>query len=300
MNLWQSGSATPLEYSRQIRRLIRSGQLKVRAVLTGLVPRVCRLRIDLPIENESGIKGLHYVASYTDEDQGYLKGMVESCEAFQRIILYHDRSDHKFRYNESLRFQLLIASAQRLGATWVLIDSPKTRFSAEFRVQIGHLLERYAGTPTVLVLSERYLWGDFAHYASPKSAGEKHTVQKLFALTDRMVFDGKPLHAMQRPSNYTNIVITDASRYYLGRFNLATMHKKAQFYNSVDGRDYSFLTDVSTPAPHGEYVLGIGEFERRTLLNSEHSNAPQSTPSGRLPSETRAGPFRVRKMRRNL
>jgi hypothetical protein len=189
-----------------------------------------RLPIDKPIVNSDGLKGVFLVASYTDNDKGYLKGMIESSQAFEKLILYHDKTKvNDFDFNESIRFQQLVRAARRNGARWVLVGSPKTRFSREFKHQIKPLVVKYDGTPTVLALHERYLWNDFNQYAYPKIVGDDLFIEKFFSLTDHMVFDGKKIHATQRPINYTNVVHTTASRYYLGRFNLNMMKKKQSF-----------------------------------------------------------------------
>ena len=83
-----------------------------------------------------------------------------------------------------------------------------------------------------------------------------------------MVFDNHPIHATQHPINYNEMITTNASRYYLGRFNLDTMKAKAQFYSQKDGKDYSYLYNMSKPIKHNENVLGIGDFEKKELLDN--------------------------------
>lgn len=242
-------------------------KLLTKSVIRKLYLSSYRLRVDKTIVNTKGIKGLALVASYTDNDKGYLDGLIASSEAFEKIILYHDTSKHHdFAFNESIRFQQLVSAAKRNGAQWVLIGSPKTRFSEEFRKQIEPYIKEFSGTPTVLSLRERYLWNNFDQYASPKIVDDEIVIEKLFAITDDMVFDNKMIHASQRPINYKNVVSTTASRYYIGRFNLEMMKKKAEFYHKKDGKDYSYLSDMAKPKKHGETILGIGDYERKELI----------------------------------
>ena len=230
------------------------------------IAKYYQLPTDEPIITENGLKGLHLIASYTDRDKGFLPGLINSCEAFEKIILYHDKSGNNFKYNESLRFQLLIAAAKREGADWVLIGSPKTRFSSNFKKQVEPYVKKYSGTATVLALKERFLWEDFEHHAHTKRSGPDPEIRKFFSVTDTMVFDNKPIHAAQHPVNYTNIVYVDACRYYLGRFNLKIMKQKADFYHKKDGKDYSYMYDMSNPIPHEEKILGVGDYEARELM----------------------------------
>jgi hypothetical protein len=226
-----------------------------------------RLPIDEPISNTNGIKGLFLVASYTDKDSEYLPGMLEASSAFDQIILYRDNNiAHNFKYNESIRFQSLISAAKRRGATWVLIGSPKTRFSKEFRDQIEPYIKKYNKKPVVLGIKERYLWEKFDQYAYPKNVIGDAIIYKLFSITNTMTFDNLPIHASQYPINYVEKVVTEASRYYLGRFNLNTMRQKAEFYHNKDGKDYTYLYDMAKPEKHHEHILGIGKFETEQLI----------------------------------
>ena len=220
---------------------------------------------------DGGISGVFIVASYTDKDKEYLPGMIESVkDVFSGIVLYHDlNKKHNFNYNESARFQGLIKVAKDSGAKWVLVGSPKTRFSKEFRSQIEGYFSEFEDTKTVLGLKERYLWGDFSHYAFPSNIVGDHYILKFFAITDNMEFDDLPIHAAQRPINYDNIIETPASRLYLGRINIDIMRRKAEFYHKKDGGDYSYLYDMGEVKEHGEEVLGIGDFERKELLGEE-------------------------------
>lgn len=218
--------------------------------------------------NKNGIKGLFLVLSYTDFDKNYIPGLLKSGEVFERVVFYHDKNKNpSFKFNESVRFQQLINEAKRSGASWVLIGSPKTRFSKEFKGQIAPLLNKYNNTQTVFSLKERYLWRDFDHYVQIRTDNKEVRVNKLFAITDDMVFDNKPIHALQHPVNYTNIVKLSASRYYLGRFNMNTIRQKANFYGKIDGGDYSFMEKMLTlPKRHNEHILGISSFEKEQLL----------------------------------
>ena len=228
---------------------------------------IYRLPIDDVIVNKDGIKGLFLVASYTNRDRDYLHGLIDSSKAFEKIILYHDKNKkHNFKYNESLRFQLLVMAAKRRGARWVLIGSPKTRFSDTFRKQIEPQINKYANKPVVLGLKERYLWENFDQYAYPKNVIGDAIIYKFFTITDNMIFDNLPIHAAQHPINYTKKINTTASRYYLGRFNIKTMKEKAAFYTQKDGKDYSYLYDIAEPIKHNEIVTGIGKFEKEELL----------------------------------
>ena len=227
------------------------------------------LPIDKPISNNKGMKGVFLVASYTDKDKDYLPGMIASADSFGGIILYHDKNKkHNFKYNESLRFQKLIAAAKRHDAEWVLIGSPKTRFSSKFRQQIEPYIKKYTGKKVILGLKERYLWGQFDQYAYPSNIQGDAIIHKFFTITADMVFDNHPIHATQHPINYNEMITTNASRYYLGRFNLDTMKAKAQFYSQKDGKDYSYLYNMSKPIKHNENVLGIGDFEKKELLDN--------------------------------
>lgn len=229
--------------------------------------RQYRLPIDEPIFNDMGIPGVFMIASYTDNDKDYLPGMVEAATCFQGIITYHDKSKkHDFSYNESLRFQLLIASAKRYGAKWVLVGSPKTRFSSKFRSQILPYIEKYDASKTVLGLKERYLWESFDQYAYPSNITGDSWIYKFFTITDEMAFDNERIHAKQYPVNYTRLIPTEASRFYIGRFNIETMKRKAEFYERKDGKDYSYLYNMGTPKKHNERVMGIGAFETAELL----------------------------------
>lgn len=97
-----------------------------------------------------------------------------------KIRLYHDRTrSYDFRYNEGRRFQLLISVAKKNGAEWVFIGSPKTRFSEEFKTQIAPSVEKYRGVPVILALKERYLWGDFEHYAYINTVGDGYDKSSL-------------------------------------------------------------------------------------------------------------------------
>ncbi|MGB4759532.1 MAG: hypothetical protein WBP26_05770 [Candidatus Saccharimonadales bacterium] len=248
-------------------------KLLIKSILRYAYLNLYRLPTDKPIKNGHGLEGLFIIASYTDNDKAYLEGFIAASQAFEGIILYHDKTkNHRFAYNESLRFQQLVAAAKRHGARWVLVGSPKTRFSKEFKNQIAPLIKEYSGTQTVLSLKERYLWNDFDHYTLPKIASVEATIEKLFTVTDNMVFDNKILHASQRPINYTNIIKTSASRYYLGRFNVKMMKEKADFYHHKDGKDYSYLCDVFEPMLHGETILGIGQYEKQELLTWPHQS----------------------------
>lgn len=238
-------------------------------ILRGYV-KMYRLPIDTPIASENGIAGVFLVASYTNSDRGYLKGLINSCEAFEKIILYHDKTkSYNFGYNESLRFQLLVEAAKRHGAKWVLIGSPKTRFSAEFKDEIKPYIEKYSGQPIVISLRERYLWEDFSQFANAKLAGEDPRVEKFFTITKEMLFDDKAIHASQRPINYEKVVKINASRYYLGRFNMTMMNSKASFYRKKDGKDYSYLGDITEPQKHNENLLGISTFEIKQLTGKD-------------------------------
>lgn len=238
----------------------------IKAILYRINVNFFQLPVDTIIYNKEGMEGAALVASYTDKDKGYLDGFIESGRCFEIVILYHDKGGHNFKFNESLRFQKLIAAAKRDNATWVFIGSPKTRFSADFKKQVYPILKKYVNTQTVLSVKERYLWGDFDHFIYTREGGEDARIKKFFALTDKMVFDNKQIHASQFPINYKNVIDANASRYYLGRFNIDTMKKKAEFYHKKDGKDYSYLYDVSEPIAHGEKITGIGEYERRELL----------------------------------
>lgn len=240
--------------------------LEIKNKLFQIRVRMFGLRVDPILVNKDGIKGLYIVASYTDNDKGYLDGFIKSSLHFEKIILYHDKGAHNFKFNESIRFQKLTYIAKRHGAKWVVVGSPKTRFSDEFRNQVSKYVIRYSNTPTVLSLKERYLWGDFDHYIYTRAGGKDARIKKFFAITDQMQFDNKRIHAAQYPINYVNVIDTNASRYYLGRFNMETMKKKAEYYHSKDGKDYSYLYDVSKPIAHGEKINGIGDFERKELL----------------------------------
>lgn len=217
---------------------------------------------------KDAIPGVFLVASYTDKDRDFLPGMIESASgAFEKVVLfYDDNKKHDFSYNESVRFQALVLAAKNAGAKWVLIGSPKTRFSKEFRKQIEGYFSKYENTPTILGLKERYLWEDFDHYAFPSNVIGDHYILKFFAITDDMEFDNSPIHASQHPINYKNIIKTPASRFYLGRFNISIMKKKAEFYHEKDGKDYSYLYDMGPVREHGETVLGIGDYERKELI----------------------------------
>lgn len=244
---------------------IKPGRL-VKAKAADLYFKIYRLPVDKPIHNAEGINGVYLVASYTDGDKGYLRGLIDSAQAFEKVILFHDKaSDHRFNYNESARFQLLTNAAKREGAKWVLIGSPKTRFSSEFKNQIAPLVKKYQDKPTILALKERYLWEDFDHFVFIGQDGHDVIVEKFFSVTDNMIFDNKAIHASQHPINYPKSITTSASRYYLGRFNLAAIKAKAKFYGKIDGIDYSFMANTSTPERHNETVLGIGDFEVNKL-----------------------------------
>lgn len=54
---------------------------------TDLFVKYSRLSVDEPIYNESGLKGLVLVASYTDKDENFLPGLISSCDAFENQTL---------------------------------------------------------------------------------------------------------------------------------------------------------------------------------------------------------------------
>jgi hypothetical protein len=248
--------------------------IDVRGILKDYSYKAYVSRYHMPIDNiiynKKGIPDVFLVASYTDADKNYLPGMIESGDIFGGIVLYHDKNEkHNFKYNESLRFQLLVAAARKHGAKWVLVGSPKTRFSSEFKSQVKPYIEKYRDDQVVLGLKERYLWEKFDQYAYPKNVEGDAIIYKFFTVTEDMSFDNLPIHASQHPINYKKKVVTTASRYYLGRFNIKTMKKKAEFYNKKDGKDYSYLYDIAKPKKHNETLLGIGEFERQVLLTKD-------------------------------